>query len=109
MKSSDERTDETNQYFEKLVNSNLQNKVPVNLSQVANQAQKVAASHIESELETGGLTVPEEAKNNKKQEQLAQMLKKKEINPFQSRYRGFLLNNDRQKSEERYAIFKKLK
>ena len=109
MKASDDHTDKTNQYFENLVNSNPQKDVHINLKQTANQVQKGAASHIESELETGSLTVPEETENNKKHEQLTQMLKKKEINPFQSRYRGFLLNSDRQKSEERYAIFKKLK
>lgn len=38
-----------------------------------------------------------------------QLLKKKEINPFESRYQRFLLNSDREKSHERYEIFKKIK
>jgi hypothetical protein len=37
------------------------------------------------------------------------LLKKKDIDPFESRYKGFLLNSDREKSQERYEIFKKIK
>jgi hypothetical protein len=38
-----------------------------------------------------------------------QLLKKNEINPFESRYQRFLLNSDREKSHQRYEIFKKIK
>lgn len=40
---------------------------------------------------------------------LANLLKKREINPFESNYRGFLLNSDREKSQQRYEIFKKIR
>jgi|JI9StandDraft_1071089.scaffolds.fasta_scaffold1120386_1 hypothetical protein len=38
-----------------------------------------------------------------------QLLKKRGVNPFESRYRGFLLNSDREKNQQRYDIFKKIK
>mgnify|MGYP000959796310 CR=1 FL=1 len=47
--------------------------------------------------------------NTKNYENLALINKKKEINPFDSRYKRFLLNTDREKSQERYDIFKKIK
>ena len=51
----------------------------------------------------------QDKKKHTKEEGNDKMSPRKDFDPFESRYRGFLINSDREKSQQRYEIFKKIK
>lgn len=109
MELNKEVKNNNNEYFNNLLSHSPSNDVNDEFIKNIDQFMKEAEHQIKHDLEDGSLKMTINPENTKNYENLALMNKKKEINPFDSRYKRFLLNTDREKSQERYDIFKKIK